>query len=298
MTYSIAIHQKGGILKNTPDFAALKRHFSGSLYWGGMGRYLQFQDEPGQPGEGMRASYMLYGKGSPLGRGFFLDIAEDFDRFEVTTPLPTTAHDLVDMFVFAEQLAKYLGVKEVSDKFGSYPRAAMPSLYPDVLQKNLDTLKSHAISRPGFSVSGVRFPVQVGNQVCARIAGVPLQGGEKFFSALLDEKQRVDWSYLLPDFYQEEATGDTMGRYSIEEECGVVIPKTPYVPYGPTPFGKAQVTGWMAALVSSRLGTLGALPYAVFLERLTDGEKSDLDDRHYLMRPLSLPRLQEILEEA
>lgn len=296
MTYSITIHQKSGIFKNTPDFATLKRNFSGSLYWGGTGRYLQFQDEPGQPGEGLLASYMLYGRGSPLGRGFFLDIAEDYARFEVTTPLPTTAHDLVDMFAFAEQLAKYLGVKEVSDKFGSYPRAALPSLYPDVLQKNLDTLKSHAISRPGFSVSGVRFPVQVSSRVCGRIAGVPLQGGEKFFSALLDETQRVDWNYLLPDFYREEATGDTMGRYSIEEGRGVVIPKTPYVPFGPIPFGEGQVAGWVAALVSSRLGTLGALPYGVFLERLTSGEKSDLDERHYLMRPLSLPRLQEILE--
>lgn len=296
MTYSITIRQKGGLFKNAPDLAALKKQFSSAFHIGGIGRYFEFLDEPGAPGEGLQAAYMLYGTGSPLGRGFYLYIHEDFAAFEVTTPMPTTAHDMVDMFTFAEHLAKYLGAKTVEDEFGTYPLTALPSLYPDILRKNLEGLKSYAISRPGFSVSGVRFPVQVPSIVCGRIGGVPLQGGEKFFSACLDESQRTDIDYLTPDFYRDETTGEALGRYAIREDHSVIIPKTPFIPYGPAPFGEEPVAAWQAALVTDQLGTLGSLPYGLFLERLGDTDTRDFDDRHYVLHALSLNRLQQILE--
>ena len=298
MAYSIFIRQKNGNFKTTPDYAALQKQFTGVVKIGGIGRYFDFEPKPGPPEENWQAAYMLYGVGSPLGRGFYLYVEKDYASFEIATALPTTTHDLEDMFIFAEQLAKFLGQKEVHDSSGTYPRAFLPKLYPEVLKNNLEMLKSQAISRPGFTVSGVRYPVQIPNLMCGRIAGVPLQNAAQFFSACLEDKQRLDVEYLKPTFYRDEATGEARGRYDIREDTGYILPRHPFIPYGPSPFAGEEITGWQMSLVSTQLGPLGTLPPGVFLERLTKHEQRDFDERHIVMLPLRLQRLQQILEEA
>lgn len=296
MSYSIFINQKGGFAKKMPDFAALQKQFGAALKIGGIGQYFDFVPHPASPGDNLQAAYMLYGANGPLGRGFYLHVLKDFEGFEVTISLPTTIHDLEDMFIFAEQLAKFLGQKEVQDKDGTYPATFLPKLYPEVLRHNLEVLKSRAISKPGFIVSGVRYPVRVQESVCARIATVPPQNAGQFFSACLADKQRLDIEYLKPVLCKEPAGGKVTGQYCIEEETSYILPKTPFLPYGPNPFEGEEIANWHISFVSAQKDVLGTMPHNDFLQRLAKHEQRDFDEMHFVLVPLSLRRFQEILQ--
>lgn len=296
MTYSLSVKQKGGFFKTTPDFATLQKQFGATFYIGGIGQYFNFVDKPAPPSDGMEAEYMLYGRTAPLGRGFYLYIEKGFASFEVTTALPTTKTDLEDMFAFAGALSKYLGEKDICDDTGCFKRSHLPVIYPTVLNNNYELLKSYAISRPGFSVSGVRFPLHLSTLLCGRIGGVPPENGEKFFSSFLNENQALNLEYLTPSFYRDDASDEARGRYDIREETGYLIPKKPFIPYGPNPFGNEPVEGWQVSLMSDKLGVLGTLPYGVFVERLETHEKRDFDEKHYILHALSMRRMQDIIQ--
>lgn len=294
MTYSITVRQSNAA-KKSPTYAALQKHFAGLVHIGGIGRYFEFEPEPAAPGGNLQAAYMLFGASGLIGRGFYLYV-EKGGVYEVTTPLPTTVHDLEDMFTFTGMLAKLLGAKTVEDKQGAYPRAMLPNLYPDLLKNNLEMLRSYAINRPGFTVSGVRLPVVVPNSVCGRIGAVPPANGERFFTSYLNEKQLVHYDYLKPEFSRDAITNQPRGRYQLWEGRSYIAPKRPFIPYGPNPFDTEPIENWQVALVSAQLGTLGALPYSVFLQRLSPYEQREFDEKYFILNALDLRRLQEILE--
>ncbi len=295
MTYSITISPGDRRAKNMLDHASLQKQFGSLVHVGGLGRFFEFEAQAAPAGDTLEAAYLLYGKKGLIGRGFYLYIEKGYTALEVTTPMPTTAHDLEDMFTFTGMLASYVAAKEVRDTSGTYPRAALPSLFTDIAKNNLNMLHYQAANQPGFTVSGVRFPLLIPESVCGRIAGVPPLNGERFFAAYLDDKQRLRTEYLRPSFYRG-ADGAPRGRYEIADGRAYIAPKYAFVPYGPVPFDGEPLVGWQAVLLSEQAGVLGTLPYETFMERLNAAEQQIFDDKYIILNALSPRRMQEILE--
>lgn len=298
MALSITVHQKNNLFKQRLDLPTLQKQFGAAVKFGGIGPYFSFLPEVQPPSQGMEAEYMLRGVSGPLGRGFYLYITKGFASFEVTTALPTTTHDLEDMFTFIGLLANFLGEKTVQDENGvATPRSALPTLYAEVLKRNEELLKSVAAGRPGFAVSCIKYPLQLPQALCRRIASVPPLNGEKFFSAYLSEKQAGDYYYLKPLFSRDEA-GAPVATYTLTEGVDTIIPLEPFIPYGPSPYPNEVIAQWQVSMTALQLGLLGRLPYATFLQRLEENEQRPFDEMHVILRGLSLKRMQQLLGGA
>lgn len=297
MAYTLIIQQKGGLFKSTPNLAVFQKQFGGFLQFGGIGSFGQFLPQPGPPAENREAEYMLYSKESPLGRGFYLYIDKGFTRFEITTPLPTTRHDLEDMFAFAGALAKHLRGNELSDHTGTFNRAYLPTIFSSVLESNLDLLYQAVVAKKDFHVSGVQYPLWIPETLVTRMQNVPPVNGEQYFSAYLSEKQNFIYTYLAPELTIDEETQQPVARYTIQEAVPYIMPREPFIPSEAGPFAQDDISRW--EIVFKRLSSgvpIGTISYQDCLDRMIRAEKQEHDEKHFIMSGLSLPRIKEIIE--
>jgi len=175
--------------------------------------------------------------------------------------------------------------------------AGLSTAFPEIRLNNCTLLQRRAIEAPGFMVSGVRFPLAIPASVCTRLAGLPPEKGELFFSDYLADKQRRPYEYLAPQLVRAGKDAPVVAHYSLLEDFATVIPKTPFVPLSASPFGDAPVAEWQVNLVSAKGRVLGTLPWAAFRQRLQEREVADFDAQHYdLLRALSQQRMLELLQ--
>lgn len=297
MSVSFTIHQKGGLFKARMELPELTRLLGSVVNIGGIGAFFIFREKP-QPQPGQKeTAYMMYGNRGMLGRGFYLYIDASHSSYRLQCPLPTTTADLEDFFTVAGTLAKQLDAKALRKDDGEeIARAALPAIFAEVRKHNYELLQSYATTRPGFSVSGVRMPFFIPESLCQRITSVPAAGGEKYFAAYLAEKQAMDYYYLKPIFHTDDK-GEPFAAYALTEGVHTVIPKTPFIPYGESPFGSREIATWLVSLVPLKIEVLGTLPYQHFLQRLDPSTLKEFDPNHYYLPGLSLRQMQAILEE-
>ncbi len=297
MSLIFYIRQKSSLFKTKPDIAMLSKQLGGFAHIGGIDDFYIFRPEA-KPPSTAGAEYMLYGSSSSYGRGFYLYIDKTYAEFKLVCPLPTTTHDLEDYFTALGTLAKFLGVREVQHEDGrSAPQAALPTMFAEAKAANFEQLRSTAVAKTdGFTVSGVKMPLFIPAAVCERIAAVPAEAGEKYFAAYLAEKQLGDYYYMKPRFFTNDS-GEAIVGYALTEDVPSIIPKRPFIPYGPNPFSvDVPAENWLISFVPQKIEALGTLNYTTFLSRLTDKEKKEFDDNHYLIMGLRLPRMQAILQ--
>lgn len=297
MFLTLTISQGGKLIKAKPDLPTLRKKYGAAYLIGGLGPYQNFLPQPAPPPEGCEAVYMVYSPtGNRLGRGFTLRVDKGFAAFRIQSPLPTTIHDLEDMVTFAGILAGIVGVEKVDcEGVGPVRASALAMVFPQIRQANCELLKTCAIDRPGFMVSGVRFPLQIPPTLCQRIAGLPAENGALYFADYLAEKQWKPGSYLFPQLQPGAEDGQRTAVYTLQEDAATLIPKEPFIPLQATPATEAAPTHWNIILTSNHLGVLGTLPYATFFARLLPRELTEFDALHFMLRPLSLSRIKEIL---
>ncbi len=298
MTYRLLIHQKNGLFKHSLTFAQLQKQFGGSFRIGGIGPFFGFEPTPQKPDDNHEASYMLHGLNTALGRGFYLFVGKKFSSYELIIPLPTTKDDLQDMFSFAGTLAHYLEADTVEDSRGErISRAGLFVLYPHIAQHNAEVLKSYATVHDDFSVSGIKYPLKVPATLCKRMASAPPEHAERFFAAWLSETQAVDYVYMKPFLCYNEHK-EPCAFYTLHEGDITIIPKKPFLPYGPNPFSVPFPSLCYVEIMSASIGLLGIITYDEFLSRLNEDELKEFDDEHYILRTVYLRRLQELAENA
>lgn len=296
MSFTITIPQTG-LHRQKPDLATLQKAFGSAYHIGGAGPFGSFAPQPAAPPENMEALYMLYGAGkAPLGRGFFLSVQKGFAAFELGCALPATEHDLQDLFTFAGLLAGQYGLKDLVCDGQPTAAARLVAAYPAASAANALTLQSMAASKPGFTVSGVRFPVTLTEKLCQRITALPADKCGIFYQSYLNEKQAMDLYYMEPSFSQDDA-GQTTALYTLPAGRPCIIPVQPCVPYGPAPFGGAPVQAWTVELLADGIA-LGRVPYQTLLDALTEEDTKEFDPRHLVLRSFSRRRMQELLEAA
>lgn len=297
MSFTITITQAGRLGKLKPSLADLRKKFGTPYMIGGVGPYFTFQPEAAAPPPGGGAQYMIFGQAGMLGRGFYLMIDAEYSTFQLASQLPTTIHDLEDMVAFAASLAGLLGVdKLVCDDLGEMKVSGLAAAFPEIRLNNCTLLQRRAIEEPGFMVSGVRFPLAIPPAVCTRLAGLPPEKGELFFSDYLADKQRRPYEYMAPQLVRQAEDAPVVAHYSLLEDFATLIPKTPFVPFGASPFGDAPVAEWQVHLMSAKGRELGALPWAAFRQRLHERELTDFDAHYDILRALSQQRLLELLQ--
>lgn len=295
MPLTLTIGPKSRLAKQKPDIAFFRKKFSPAYQIGGVGPYFSFLPEPEAPPADSSGEYMVFA-GGPLGRGFYMSVDKDYHALRLTSPTPTTLHDLEGMVAFSATLAELLQADEVEcDGLGPVRVPMLVKVFPQLKAENCQLLQNQAINRPGFVVSGVRYPLGMPGSLCERIAKVPPESGALYFSDYLAEKQALARAYLAPQLYRGE-DGAVAARYVLNENVATIVPDTPFIPYGASPFGDEPVQAWHIILNSAQAGPLGSLPYAEFLARLGERDLTDFDDVHHVLRPLSVARMQEILK--
>ncbi|MDL2327408.1 DUF4299 domain-containing protein [Ruminococcaceae bacterium OttesenSCG-928-A11] len=295
MSYSLTIRQKSTLFRTRLDLDTLRKHFGATYHIGSARTFFTYSDAPPTPGPAGEVTYMVYGGGSQLGRGFFV-VCDQADTYEVTTPLPTTNHDLENLFAFAEALAALLDVRELEADHGrTVPRAGLAALFAEVRGQNAEVLRTFATTQKEPVVSGVRMPFYLTEALCRRIASVPPASGELYLSSYLAEKQALVNGWLSPVFAQN-AQGENTGTYTLIEDTPSVIPKEPFVPAGVAqPFGGAPVQRWQLVLAPRNGPPLGTVPYTELTAFLEDHDLlKAFDERHWLIRGLSLKRMTDL----
>lgn len=281
-----------------PDFARLQKIFAPICHVGSVGPNFSFSSAPPETSPETDTAYMLYGKRHPLGRGFTLFIDPSFALFRIVTPLPTTGHDLEDVFAATELLGLHLDAADfLTDERQSFPLEGISVFCEEMKSDNSLMIKDFADERPGFAVSGVKYPLHMTEAFCGQLAAMDPASAELAFSDCLAKKQQADYYYLNPNYYRNTDTGAPMAIYALSEGVDSIIPKEPFIPYGAGPFGEdTAIENWQIALIQNSTETevLGTLPYSGFLAALRDGEREEFDDVHYLLHALSLSRLQEL----
>lgn len=298
MSYSLKIKPKGALFRTRLDAAALRKQFGRAYHIGGVGDFGSYMAEPAPPDDTGTQLFMVYAAREQLGRGFYLSVDKN-GVCELITPLPTTGHDLEDLFTFAGVLARVLGAGEVEATGGhkvSY--ASLLALYSELMEHNAELLKSQAITQAEpLVVSTIKLPLTLPQKLCGRISMLPPEHGLTFFSSYLAEKQQMEFTYLRP-YPAEGPEGAGTGVYVVGEDEPLVLPVTPFIPPGPSPFGGVVPTRWEVRLVPRTVNMLGSLPYADFYSFLEEHELlRDYDDHHRLIHGLHLRRMKAMLEK-
>ncbi|MGD9559370.1 MAG: DUF4299 family protein [Oscillospiraceae bacterium] len=297
MSVTFTVSQGGKLMKTKPSLAFLQKKFGSAYQIGGIGPALNFQAKPGAAPDGCEAAYMVYSAAdNRLGRGFTLFVDKGYSAFRLESPVPTTIHDLEDMVAFAGILAGLVEVDRVHcGELGAVRAAGLARVFPAVRAANCAILKSYAIDRPGFMVSGVLYPLKIPESLCRRMADLPAENGALYFADYLAEKQWPARAYLAPTFHRNAADGTVAGTYTLLEDTAFVIPKTPFIPFDASPFAGEAVATWAVELLSNHLGVIGSMGYEGFLSRLDAREVTDFDELHYLLRALPLQRMRALL---
>ncbi len=296
MSLTVQYEQTPGRHAKALDFAGLQNLVALVCHVGSVGPNFSFSEAAVQPAENGECAYMMYGKREPLGRGFCLFVRPDYSQFRLVTPLPTTGHDLDDFFAVAGLLGRHLGQAEfLTEERQRFPVDGMDVFRNEMKSDNCMMVKDFADERPGFAVSGVKYPLHMAGCFCEQLAQMDPPAAEKAFSQLLAEKQK-DYYYLNPNFYRNTDTGETIAIYALNEEVDSLIPKEPFIPYGEGPFGEETVGSWQVALIqnSAQPQVAGTLSYECFLAALHSDEKEDFDEMHYLLRGLSPARMRQL----
>ncbi len=292
MSFSFTIKQAGASKLDTP---ALFKQFSPAFFMGTPSQFSAYIPL-GAHTSPTESTLFLYGHSSPPGRGFLLHIDESRTLFTIETPLPTTSHDLEDFFAFAGMLARFLGANELQPSEGPMvSRGGAVALFSAVAVRNQNELQKLCSSENAV-VSSVLFPLWLPESLRRRICSLPAQNCEIFFSNYLSDKQARSFTYIEPHFSQDEE-GNVKASYFLESDMPSIIPKEAFVPYGPAPFEGAPITEWTLTLTDNGQ-TIGTVAYSAFLEYLDARDVTDFDDKHSILRPLSLRRLQELVNGA
>ncbi|MDL2254399.1 DUF4299 domain-containing protein [Ruminococcaceae bacterium OttesenSCG-928-I18] len=297
MSLTLMYDQQLGAGPKRVDYPLLQQLLGSLCEVGSVGPNFSFSEAPPTAQEDGEMVYMLYGKQKPLGRGFCLFVSQDQNLLRFVTPLPTTGHDLDDVFAAAEQMGYYLGLQEfLTEERQSFPVEGTAIFREEMKSDNCMMIKDFADERPGFAVSGVKFPLHMTEAFCLQLAGLDLIASERAFSECLAQKQQPNYYYLNPNYYRNTDTGEAIAVYALSEGVDSIIPKQPFIPYGAGPFGESTIDSWKVALIQNGelAEVLGTVPYTEFLDALTEEEKEEFDDVHYLLHGLPLQRLQEL----
>lgn len=291
---SLILKNQGPLVKNAGELETLLRQFSNALQFGGIGPFFSFSSPPPAALPGNDTGYMVQGKSSPPGRGFKMVVQAGYTAVELSSPLPTTIHDLQDMFTFAGTLANRLNIDTIENSQGdSLPRAGLPALFTQMAGENHQILMDKAKAQTEMAVTGIRYPIYLPESLRQRIISMPLGIGEKYFSAYLGEKQTNQYPFLWPAFSTEE--GITTGVFRLPEEVYHIVQVQPFVPVtiGPPPV--ETVDRWEIELVTANGTLVGRMAYEEFTARLQDKEWTEFDEKYKLLRGLTERRMQQIL---
>lgn len=297
MSLKLTLDQGGHLTRKAVDHGALQGLCGPDFCLGSLGQNYAFSAEAPQPGEDGGTTYVLYGAGKPLGRGFVVAVAPGEDTVDLISPLPTTGHDLDDAFAFAVRLAAHLGVGIATEEGEVLPPAGVDAFRDVRKLDNCLMIKDFAEERPGFAVSGVKYPLHMTAEFCGRLAGLDPQAAEKAFSEVLARRQAADHYYMYPNYYRSTETGRPMGLYALNDGVDSIIPKEPFIPYGAGPFEGTPVDTWQVVLTHGG-EVLATLPYAAFLAALRPEETQDYDDVHLLLKALPAARLRQLAAGA
>lgn len=294
MSLSFTLTPKSGMFATKPTIEELKKQFVTALQIGGRGIYDSFTPFAGTPRPENEAEYMLCGlAGVKKGRGFFLTVKKDFAQYEITVPTPTTRQDLENAFTFASTFAKWMGIKTLVHSSGdSVSGEALYTIFPDVLSQNNDLIKTCALKQPGFAVSTLLMPLQMPEKLCSRMAAVPPENSEIFFSSYLAQQQIAGYAYLAP----QTKPGQAAAGYILTDDENFIVQKQPFLPQIYPQYGEKPAADAMVTLQSASVGRLGSVPYDVFKSYLDGRELAEFDEWHWLLPSLSIKQLQDIIE--
>ncbi len=297
MSFTLMFEQDKESIQKPLDYPQLQQVLGSLCAVGSVGPNFCFSEDAPVPEKGNDTIYMLYGLGKPLGRGLTLFVSADKEMVRFVTPLPTTGHDLDDVFAAAETLGRYLGLRNfLTEERQSFPIDGASIFCDEIKSDNCMMVKDFADERPGFAVSGVRYPLHMTEAFCEQLVALDMPAAERSFSEYLAAKQQPGYYYLHPNYYRNTDTGEAIAVYALSEGVDSIIPKEPFIPYGTGPFGDDPVDSWTVALIQNGGDTevLGTVPYTDFLGALAQDEIEVFDDVHYLLHGLPLQRLQEL----
>lgn len=289
--------QQSGLLKSKPTFATLQK-FLGAGYVGGVGPFFTFQKTPDPPDENGAASYMIYGKGSYIGRGFFLHTGYTDTCCRLSTMLPTTGHDLKTMAAVADVLASNLGGKLMAVENGQpAPWPGLGAWYAQAQELNMQHLRALSVATGDVAVSGVKFPVYLPESLRKRIGPITDNASEMYFTAYLADMQANNYAYLLPKFRRSIATGKPIVLYTLENNIPTIIPKQPFIPLADALPENEAVEEWWLVMKNTPGGVLGRIPYADFLAQLHEEDCAEYDEKHMLLRGFSPVRMKQLIQQ-
>jgi hypothetical protein len=246
------------------------------------------------------STYVVFGITSPRARGFMLNYIkgseDEKNCLELKIELPATVHDLQDMFAFAGLLANYVKSDGVINQNGETLQVAyLKQLYTEIAKSSNKLLHDYA-QKGSFYVNCLMLPLKIPENVCKRIANVPYEFGEKFFSSYLAEKQQQAFRYLAPEFVENKENGEVCAIFTINENEQVYLPKQAFIPINLPPFTGTQPSNWQIIFVTSNFRRLEKIDYNSFINGLQERAFLPFDDDNYILKNLSETRMQEIID--